>query len=99
MTTKLLKLLSMPEEEIVTDTLCFHCQQTVEKFLKAFLINAGIDFGKTHSIEYLIKLCSCVDKEFENLYEKVKGLTDYAVEVRYPDEFYIPTLEEAKEAF
>jgi len=29
----------------------------------------------------------------------VGNLTDYAVEVRYADEFYIPTLEEAKRAF
>lgn len=31
--------------------------------------------------------------------EEVDELTDYAVTVRYPDDFYIPTLTEAKEAF
>ncbi len=39
------------------------------------------------------------DDEFEYLYEiKANKLTRYAVEVRYPDEFYIPSIEEAKEA-
>ena len=23
-------------EEVITDTICFHCQQAVEKYLKAF---------------------------------------------------------------
>jgi len=30
--------LNLPEEEIVKDAVCFHCQQAVEKYLKAFLI-------------------------------------------------------------
>ena len=33
------------------------------------------------------------------LKEKADILTDYAVSVRYPDEQFEPTLEEAKEAF
>ncbi|MEO0277863.1 MAG: HEPN domain-containing protein, partial [candidate division WOR-3 bacterium] len=93
------KLINLPEEEVITDTLCFHCQQAVEKLLKTFLINAGVDFGRVHSLEYLIKLCSDLDDEFEGLYEITANLTDYAVEVRYPDEFYIPTINEAQEAF
>ena len=67
--------------------------------LKAFLLHYNIEFGKTHSIEYLIKLCSKIDKEFEKLYEITEGLTEYAIDVRYPDEFYIPSVKEAKEAF
>ena len=31
------KLINLPTEEIITDTLCFHCQQFVEKGLKHFL--------------------------------------------------------------
>jgi len=65
--------------------------------LKAFLTSKGIDFGRTHNLEFLIKLCSDIDSEFKKL--DVGNLSDYAVEVRYADEFYIPTLEEAKQAF
>ena len=65
--------------------------------LKAFLTSKGVDFGRTHNLEFLIKLCSDIDTEFKEL--DVGNLTDYAVEVRYADEFYIPTLEEAKRAF
>ena len=30
--------LTLPENEVVRDVVCFHCQQAVEKYLKAFLI-------------------------------------------------------------
>lgn len=93
------KLINLPEDEIITDTLCFHCQQAVEKFLKAFLIHNNKEFERVHSLEYLIKLSSEIDKEFEILYETAASLNDYAITVRYPDEFYIPSIEEARKAF
>ena len=31
------------------DTVCFHCQQAVEKYLKALLVDLGIDFKYKHS--------------------------------------------------
>jgi len=87
----------LPEDEIVTSSVCFHSQQFVEKILKAYLVSKGVDFGKTHNLEFLLKLCSTKDKDFEML--EVGNLSDYAVEVRYPEEFYTPSLEEAKESF
>jgi HEPN domain-containing protein len=38
------------EDDCFTDTVCFHAQQCVEKYLKAFLVLEGIDFPKTHDI-------------------------------------------------
>jgi HEPN domain-containing protein len=34
--------LKLPDDEIVKDAVCFHCQQAVEKYLKAFLIHHKI---------------------------------------------------------
>ncbi len=84
---------------IVTESVCFHCQQAVEKYLKAFLVKHQIEFQKTHSIMTLINLCSKVDDSFKDKLSHADILTDYAVEIRYPDEWYEPTIEEAKEAF
>ncbi|WEU40192.1 MAG: HEPN domain-containing protein [Candidatus Odinarchaeum yellowstonii] len=42
--------MNLPENEAVTSSICFHCQQFVEKMLKAFLTLKRIDFGKTHNI-------------------------------------------------
>lgn len=42
--------LELSEEEMVKDGACFHCQQAVEKYLKAYLIFHKIDFPRTHNI-------------------------------------------------
>ena len=47
--------------------------------------------------KWVIKAMEDYKTEFKKL--DVGNLSDYAVEVRYADEFYIPTLEEAKQAF
>lgn len=36
--------------------ICYHTQQTAEKYIKGFLVNELIDFPYTHSIEALLKL-------------------------------------------
>ena len=86
----------LPPNETVTEAICFHSQQAVEKFLKAYLITRTVEFGKTHNLEFLLELCIKQDKEFKEI--NVGNLSFYSVEVRYPDEFYIPTLDEAKES-
>jgi HEPN domain-containing protein len=53
----------LTEDEITaTSAVCFHCQQAVEKFLKAYLIANGFDIKRTHNIEYLLAECSDIDK-------------------------------------
>jgi len=82
-----------------TDAICFHMQQCVEKYLKAYLIFNDREIRKTHDIGELIETCSEIDAEFRKLYEiKADELTDYAVEVRYGEELYFPSKEEAEEA-
>jgi HEPN domain-containing protein len=39
----------------------FHCQQAVEKFLKAFLVGREVEFSKTHNIEELLRLVAKVN--------------------------------------
>lgn len=89
----------MATEEPLTDIICFHCQQCVEKLLKAYLCYNNKEFRKTHDIAELISLCIEIDPEFEKLFEfNVDDLTTYATELRYPENFYMPTIEEAKDA-
>lgn len=74
-------------------------QQCVEKHLKAFLVERKQDFRKTHDIAELIELCKLKDPSFEELYQlNVDSLTQYGIDVRYPDDFYLPTLEETRKA-
>jgi len=83
---------------VITETICYHCQQAAGKALKAFLVRYQVEFSKTHNIITLLNLCSSVDASFQKL-EKADDLTDYAVEIRYPDDWYEPSLEEANKAF
>ncbi len=89
--------LSFPDA--VTESICFHCQQAVEKFLKAYLIFLNISFTKTHEIGELITKCENVDKEIFTFKEEADKLTDYAVGIRYPEEVFEPPMLEAEEAF
>jgi HEPN domain-containing protein len=84
---------------VVTESVCFHCQQAVEKYLKAYLVFLSITFAKTHEIGELITKCESKDKEISVFKEEADKLTDYAIEIRYPDDWYEPTFNEAKEAF
>ncbi len=98
----LLVVNKLTEFEIVaTSSVCFHCQQAVEKFLKAFLIANGIDIKKTHNIEFLLSECSDIDKDFIGI--DPKELSDFGVDARYPGDMYIPeeseTLEYKKLAY
>ena len=81
--------------EFYTSTICFHAQQAVEKFLKAFLIYHDIDFPKTHDLDFLLSNCQHIDKASFDI--DLKSLSDFGVSVRYPDDFYIPEVKETEE--
>jgi len=79
----------LTEFEIVAGSaVCFHAQQIVEKMLKAYLVGKGKEIRKTHSIEYLLEICSEIDTDFSNI--NPKNLSDFAVDIRYPGDFYQP---------
>ena len=80
-----------------TDTVCFHAQQCVEKYLKAFLVLKGKDFPRTHDISELtallpggLKVVLAVEDE--------RRLTSYATMVRYPGSSTPILLSEARSA-
>jgi HEPN domain-containing protein len=66
------------------DSTCFHAQQCVEKYLKARLDEAGIAFGKTHDLPFLLRLALYVEPQWTNLRRPAKALNAYAVDIRYP---------------
>ena len=62
----------------------FHCQQTVEKFLKALLTHYQVEFPKTHDIKRLPMLVSGVSRETADALNGAKWLGPFGVEIRYP---------------
>lgn len=79
---------------IVLDVACFHCQQAVEKYLKAFLVFKKEQFPRTHNLDLLVKSCSAYYAEFATI--DLKNLEDYAVQGRYPHDFLQPDPDETQ---
>lgn len=66
-----------------TAMVCFHAQQSVEKYLKAYLVYRGTPFPKTHDIEELIARIPNHARPSLTVEEQAL-LTEYAVGPRYP---------------
>ncbi len=82
----------------ILETACFHCQQTVEKCLKAFLVWKNIPFEKVHSLTYLLDLCELHESEFKSFRDMAENLESYAVVIRYPVENIEISQNDAQEA-
>ena len=85
------------EEGCPFDTVCFHCQQAAEKYLKCLFTYAGIQAPRTHDLHALaalIPLEQCFPVRVEDLAE----LNPYAVNVRYADDWRELQLSDAERA-
>ena len=76
------RLMSQPPH--MPEIVCFHAQQAVEKFLKAFLVYHEVEFEKVHAIRYLLDLCVEIDSEYDCLRDRAEPLSRHAVQGRYP---------------
>lgn len=74
-------------EECPRDTVCFHCQQHVEKLLKAFLTLHGIEAPRTHNLRRLIQLTEPISGDLSHLKDASDALTIHGVASRYPDDW------------
>ena len=80
-------------------SICFHCQQSAEKYLKAYIVFFDLDIIKTHDLAILINMLKENDFKILDFINAASALTPYAVSVRYPDDFELISKEEAKEAY
>ena len=67
------------------DTIAFHCQQAVEKYIKAILIHKGIEFQRSHDLIYLLELLSNHTAISQERYINAVTLNGYGVQIRYPN--------------
>lgn len=66
------------------DGVCFHCQQSVEKYLKARLVEAGITFARTHDLLVLHQLVLQAESAWQGLQPFLISLNPFAIGYRYP---------------
>jgi len=76
----------------------FHCQQAVEKALKALLTRHDHLFRKTHDIGELALACLEHEPSLEALLRQSAPLTEYAWRFRYPGEVFEPDRREVEDA-
>lgn len=70
------------------DTVCFHCQQAAEKYLKGFLAWHRVPFAKIHDLPELLKQVKQVaGADAERLSDHIFLLDPYSVSIRYPQEY------------
>ena len=62
----------------------FHCQQAVEKYLKALLTYYQVEFPKTHQIHRLLILVDGVNRAAAAALASARWLGPFGVEIRYP---------------
>jgi len=67
------------------DAVCFHCQQSAEKYLKALLKQAGVRIPRTHDLVALVSLLP-PESPLQGFNRGLEFLTRFAVETRYPGE-------------
>jgi HEPN domain-containing protein len=86
-------------EEPFFDTALYHCQQAVEKTLKAYLTYKDVEFEKTHNLVALTDMCLELEPIFTDWKEIAKLITPYATELRYPGDASMPEKEEAEKVY
>ena len=70
--------------EPVHNSICFHAQQGIEKYLKAWLQEANLPVLRTHDLEELLALIVLTLPDWSHWQPDFKIITEYAVDARYP---------------
>lgn len=79
-------------------TVAFHCQQAVEKALKAYLSAQEAPFPKTHDLDLLLERMAVISPDLAQNLDECSRLTPFGVEIRYPGDFPEISQEEARQA-
>ena len=68
------------------EIICYHCQQSAEKYLKGYLVFCGVAPPKMHDLDELCKICIKYSDTFNNIADHCSDLTAYGVQPKYPME-------------
>ena len=66
------------------EIVCYHCQQSSEKFLKGYIADQNKTIQKTHDLKLLVNECMQTKEEFKTIEQECARLTPYGVQSRYP---------------
>jgi HEPN domain-containing protein len=84
-------VLARPRKRPLWSPVCFHAQQCVEKYLKARLNEASVQFHRTHDLEQLLNEALAAEPLWVAFRASLKRLSDAAVLPRYPGGVFTKT--------
>ena len=70
---------------IPLELVCYHCQQSAEKFLKGTIIAFGIEIEKTHDLPTLMETLEEHAEMPPDFFRILNSLTQFGVRTRYPN--------------
>lgn len=79
-------------------TVCFLCQGSGEKYLKAYLIAKGWELEKIHDLEQLVEYAMDYDHSFDELFPSAEILDEYITAGRYPGDISFEAIGKANAA-
>ena len=80
----------------VYEPICFHAQQCIEKYLKAWLQEANVPIPRTHDLNELLALIVPSQPDWDAWQIDFSAFEPYAVDARYPG--YLTTDEKVEHA-
>ena len=66
------------------EIVCFHCQQTLEKYLKGYLIAVTGELQERHNLLKLCKKAMQQDNKFNEFLKDMALVNAFYIETRYP---------------
>ncbi len=84
-------VLSRPRKKPLWAPVCFHAHQCAEKYLKARLNEASVQFQRTHDLEQLLNQALAMEPLWAAYRNGLKRLSDAAVVPRYPGGVFTKT--------
>ncbi len=91
------RILSRQRKVFLSDNICWSCQQSAEKYLKAYLISHQQPYPRSHDLVQLGNLCALLDPDFDLIAEAVAAIDQFGTDIRYPGVSASP--ENARQAF
>ena len=72
------------DEQGYTDSIAYHIQQAVEKYLKGYLVLNGMKPPRIHELDTLLNHILRFDDRFKSFLELCEKASRYYIEDRYP---------------
>ena len=76
--------INFEEEKQFFAQICFHFNQSAEKYLKSFIIANKLEFRKIHDLHLLLKQCKSKDPSLSQIEDDCEYLATFYIETRYP---------------